>query len=75
MATRIAHVTDICIRKYSDSGAVRAYVEWIDTTGKAGRTEGAAIICLEHCFDVGDHMEALIRRGLREGVYAHGQTW
>lgn len=36
----IARITKAYIRKYSDSGQIQAYVEWIDGRGATGRTEG-----------------------------------
>jgi hypothetical protein len=66
MKNRIAKITRIYTRTYSDSGQQTTYIEWIDGSGKAGRTEGAA---------GNPHMAALISRGEREGVKRKIETW
>ena len=66
MKTKIAKITRIYTRTYTDSGQQTTFVEWIDGKGKAGRTEGAA---------GNTHMAALISRGEREGVKREGATF
>lgn len=63
---RIAEITKAYIREYSDSGQITAYVEWIDTNGKSGRTEG---------HPQGVHMRALLDRARREGVKVGEEIW
>ena len=36
----IKQITRAYIRTYADNGQVTAYVEWVDSKGKPGRTEG-----------------------------------
>ena len=65
----IAKITDAYVRHYSDNGQTKAYVEWIDNRGKAGRTEGGACHCCGanrakvtvngKTVQLGDHMAAL----------------
>lgn len=62
----IAKITKIYTRHYSDNGQTTTYVEWTDTKGKSGRTEGNAS---------NGHMQALIQRGQREGVKLTTETW
>lgn len=62
----IDRITKIFTRRYSDSGQVTTYVEWTDTRGTSGRTEGSAFK---------DHMRALIARGERQGVIPTREEW
>jgi hypothetical protein len=57
--TMITKITKAYIRTYSDSGQVTAYVEWIDSKGESGRTEGEPD---------NQHMQALMNQAEREGV-------
>ena len=66
--TRIAKITRTYTRTYSDNGQVKTYVEWIDTDGKSGRTEGDGK-------SGGLHLAALLGRATREGVKHEIQTW
>ena len=62
----IKRITGCISRKYSDTGQIKLYVEWIDTHGHTGRTEG----------DVESvHMWQLIKRGEREGVKLRREVW
>ena len=76
---RIAKITDAYVRHYSDTGQRTAYVEWIDTKGRAGRTEGRVGHCPQ-CGrgddnDLGTHMQALFDRAAREGVEPRIERW
>lgn len=62
----IAKITKIYTRHYSDNRQTTTYAEWTDTKGKSGRTEGSAS---------NGHMQALIKRGEREGVKLTNETW
>lgn len=69
----IATITRAYIRRYSDSGQVTAYVEWIDHKGAKGRTEGPPPSA--PCPTCGckkalnrTHMGALFLRAERQGV-------
>jgi hypothetical protein len=62
----IVKVTAAYVRKYSDSGQITAYVEWVDERGQSCRTEGKP-----H----GLHMAELFRRAKREKVVARSETW
>lgn len=64
--TRIAQVTDAYTRLYRDSGQFTAYVEWLDTRGTSGRTEGDPN---------GLHLQALFRRAVEEGVNIRNEVW
>lgn len=55
----IAQIKKAYIRTYPDSGQVTAYVEFIDSNGQSGRTEGEPN---------GAHMKALLARARREGI-------
>ena len=68
----IAKITDAYIRRYSDSGQVTAYVEWIDGRGKKGRTEGPADALGN---PIGSHMTALFARAYRAGVMPRTDSW
>lgn len=62
----IARITKAYTRHYTDSGQVTAYVEWRDTRGQCGRTEGKP----HH-----PHMAALLARAEREGITPTLETW
>jgi len=62
----IARTTSAYIRTYSDSGQRTAYVEWIDSCGNKGRTEGPPN---------GTHMKALMDRARREGLRVKRESW
>jgi hypothetical protein len=66
--TMIQKTTDAYIRTYSDNGQTKAYVEWVDTRGKPGRTEG---------HETNSHMRALMDRFEREniGKSVRRETW
>lgn len=59
--TRVA-IKRMYLREYTDSGQITCYVEW--NTGE--RTEGS-----EHS----GHMQALVLRGIRDGVQLETETW
>lgn len=65
MAT-IAKITRAYIRTYGDTGQVTSYVEWVDSRGEQGRTEGGP----ENL-----HMQALLARARREGVTVERERW
>jgi len=54
------------MRRYSDTGQITAYVEWIAQDGATGRTEGTP---------GGTHMNALFSRAVREGVCIESEVW
>lgn len=62
----IARINKVYTRTYTDNGQTRTYVEWTDTRGKTGRTEGDA---------KNPHMAALLKRAEREGVEHTIETW
>ena len=62
----IAQITRAYVRRYSDSGQITAYIEWIDQDGATGRTEGTP---------GGAHMNALFNRAAREGVCIESEVW
>jgi hypothetical protein len=62
----IAKITKVYIRKYSDSGQITAYVEWVDNKGISGRTEGKVD---------GIHMQELFKRARRELVPIEKEVW
>jgi hypothetical protein len=63
----IARINRAYVIHYSDNGQTKAYVEWTDTHGKHGRTEGA--------FPCGVHMQALFDRAEREGLKIIKEHW
>lgn len=65
--TAIAKINRVYTRTYSDTKQTKIYVEWTDTRGRTGRTEGDT--------PAGAHMQALIDRGAREGVAHETETW
>lgn len=62
----IAKINKVYTRTYGDTGQKKTYVEWTDGVGHTGRTEGDANNL---------HMDALIKRGEREGVPHTHETW
>ena len=62
----IASIERYVTRTYNDTGQVSAVCDWIDTTGKGGRTEGMA---------TNAHMLALRARAEREGLTLQTETW
>lgn len=64
--TGIRNITDYEIRRYSDNKQVTASCGWIDNAGCPGRTEGEP-----H----NPHMQALLQRAIREGIYIQQRTW
>ena len=62
----IAQITRAYVRRYSDTGQITAYVEWIAQDGATGRTEGTL---------GGTHMNALFSRAAREGVCVESEVW
>lgn len=71
---RIARITRAYTRHYSDNGDTKSYVEWIDTNGETGRTEGDAY-GKNYMEPVGAHMQALFARAIREGVNPTSEVW
>ena len=70
----IAKITDAYVRYYYDNQSYKAYVEWIDEHGRAGRTQGDAV----HnppWEPVGEHMIALFARAKREGIEPRREHW
>lgn len=65
-APSIASITKVYTVCYRDNGQVTTYVEWVDTRGQVGRTEGSA---------TNGHMAAMINRGEREGIAHTQETW
>jgi hypothetical protein len=63
---RIARITAAYVRTYSDTGQTVGYVEWRDSAGCEGRTEGNP---------TGPHMRALFDRARREGCSVRTETW
>jgi len=62
----IRKITKAYVRTYADNGQTVAYVEWIDSSNKHGRTEGSPD---------GVHMQQLLLRAEREGVRVRTETW
>jgi hypothetical protein len=62
----IVSIEDAFVRTYSDSGQRTAYVEWTDSKGHTGRTEGNP---------TNAHMKALLARATREGVTIRKECW
>lgn len=62
----IAKILKAYLRHYSDNDTTVAYVEWVDTTGKKGRTEGPPSNV---------HMVQLVARARREGVPIEREDW
>lgn len=62
----IAKIHAAYVRHYEDNGQTTAYVEWTDTRGTQGRTQG-------NLHNI--HMAALMRRAVREGVPVTKQVW
>lgn len=62
----IQRFTRSCIRRYSDTGHTIAYVEWVDTLGRPGRTEGKP---------TGAHMVALMNAADRQGAPFKYEVW
>lgn len=75
----ITTITKAYVRKYSDSGQVTAYVEWIDHKGRTGRTEGGApgtpCPCCGAKRKATTHMGALFERAERQGIVVERQEW
>lgn len=73
----IARITKAYKRHYRDNGQTTIYVEWVNTRGAAGRTEGAFGPC-RRCggkAHASTHMLALLARAEREGVPLTNETW
>lgn len=68
----IAKITAAYVRHYTDNGQTKAYVEWLDSHGRSGRTEGEADRRTRK--PIGAHMTALFDRARREGVTVEQQT-
>lgn len=62
----IAKITRCYKRHYSDNRTTVLYVEWQDTKGNSGRTEGKPSSL---------HLAELVKRGQREGVKLETETW
>jgi hypothetical protein len=69
----IAKITRAYTRRYVDNDSIKSYVEWVDTKGEAGRTEGYAQRGKRT--PIGEHMQALFERAKREGVTIEHETW
>lgn len=75
----ITKITAAYARHYRDNGSRVAGVEWIDSKGRKGTTEGSIGPC--RCCgrgtknELGAHMQALFDRAQREGVTIEHQTW
>ncbi len=63
---KIEQITKAYIRTYRDSEQETAYVEWVDSNGETGRTEGQ---------ENGLHMQELLRRADREDIPITYETW
>lgn len=63
------------VRHYRDNGQTTAYVEWTDSRGKTGRTEGPAEFYHGLLIPAGPHMGALFDRAIREGVTVGREVW
>lgn len=59
-------ITKAYIRRYTDNGQTKAYVEWTDARGRTGRTEGSP---------KNTHMLALMARAEREGLAVTREVW
>jgi hypothetical protein len=62
----ISKINRVYTRTYGDSGQKKTYVEWTDSEGKTGRTEGDP---------ESTHMKALADRGVREGLKHETEEW
>ena len=75
----IDKINRIYVRRYRDNGQITAYVDWIDTAGRAGRTEANPAMFARSrrhwIFTFGTHMHALFERGRREGLRLQRETW
>lgn len=69
----IAKITDAYVRHYSDSDQTTSYVEWIDSRGQAGRTEGPAEY--PSCIPSSTHIAALFARATLEGIETRLERW
>lgn len=67
----ITRITKAYTRLYSDNGQETAYVEWIDSHGRSGRTEGR----MDRGKIESMHMKALMMRACREGVSIGKERW
>lgn len=75
MAT-IAKITDAYVRHYSDNGQTTAYVAWVDSKGRTGRTEGAVRAESGTLAQVyGEHMGALMARAICHGIEIRRERW
>ena len=79
----ITKITAAYTRYYRDNCQLTAYIEWVDSKGKAGRTEGAVkaavfrpdLNAAPKCMNIGHHMQALLDRAAHEGITLEHQTW
>lgn len=62
----IKKITKAYTRLYTDNKSTKAYVEFVDSNGKTGRTEGSPSNA---------HMKALFARARREGVKVKREVW
>lgn len=62
----ISKILRAYVRHYSDSGQLKAYIEWTDTRGRSGRTEGRPASA---------HMLSLLARAKREGIPITKEQW
>lgn len=62
----IVKITRAYTCHYHDNNSTVAYVEWIDTNNKSGRTEGK---------ENNPHMTELFRRAKREGAPITREVW
>ena len=61
----IKRIRATAIRRWPDTGHVIAYTDWIDTRGRYGCTSGNPDSM---------HMQALIKRAVREGIPVKQET-
>lgn len=74
----IAKITAAYVRHYSDNGQTKAYVEWVDHKGQAGRTEADITGRPEDAVMsevYGAHMGALMARAICNGIVIERQDW
>jgi hypothetical protein len=72
MMARIQKITKAYVRLYTDTGQCKAYVEWIDDKGQAGRTEGESDTAWG---PKSTHMVALFNAAKRDGIIPTWERW
>jgi hypothetical protein len=58
----------VYVRHYRDNNQTKLYVEWLDTRGRSGRTEGEPDL-------QNSHMAALVRAAVRQGLRIEREVW